>query len=726
MNIFTNGFINSKLLILNLLHFNGCNNKRFKGSTLKLFLSLSFIAIFLFPTFRINEISINDKAFPYFSSSELVISSPENKTYIEPMVGYYPSTYGFENYKDGTIGLDIGFLDEYYSSASGLNTDIRIIEELLDGHYNYLYIRDSQVEDNTWAVHYIDNSQSIGTIEFYNRFNNNPNGSPTRRQYLYFRDSNNIIAFRMEINHHNGDLKYYNGSSYELIANVNAETWYHHRIIFNCNDGTKGKFTWIIREEDGTEISRVSSIDFENNFIGSTIDEIHFETSEEDYELETMWDAFGFSWDPDYIIGDNLKEGLLLNFTNTTSLNWIGYSLNEQTNRTVLGNTTIALQGNGKYSIQLFGTDSIGSIYKSDITYFSFNTSYSEIEKTDIPIIPIFIILSVVGVSVPSSYMIINYEKKKRNQKKIKHQKGFKIKPALKKSYPKEINKIGQVKSIKVKFIDKKLSPIPQKIPIEEDNNDFMLDDLEEYNLKSLKELCNEWINQCSMHKESFEGLGYSCFNCHTKYCVKCAFTLAEKDIGCIVCGKLIPIIFHKKKVGQIKKEKGETTQNLRSILKRIFESENLLEEINQFNEINLTFFEKDFFKKIDRLELGENEKQVFIKDMLSLTPKERSTLINKIINELDTSNISNNEDYEMKTSLKSEKLQKIFKSDNLLEEMNQFEKIKLTFFERNFFKKINNLELDENEKQVFIKEMLSFNQKERNKFIKKLKRQLE
>ncbi len=118
------------------------------------------------------------------------------------MIGYYPGSYGFENHKDGTIGLNIGFIDEYYGLGFGLNTDIRIIEDKLDDHYNYLHIRDNQLEYNTWAVHHIESPQSIGTIEFFNRFKSNLNGSPLKRHYIYFRSFNDVIAFRMEINIH--------------------------------------------------------------------------------------------------------------------------------------------------------------------------------------------------------------------------------------------------------------------------------------------------------------------------------------------------------------------------------------------------------------------------------------------------------------------------------------------------------------------------------------------
>ncbi|MFX1376434.1 MAG: hypothetical protein ACFFA0_11515 [Promethearchaeota archaeon] len=683
-------------------------------STLKLYLILSFLVLFLFSTFKINQINVDNNVFPCLSSSEIVIPSPENRTFRSPMTGYFPGSYGFENYKDGTTGSDIGFINEYYGLGSGLNTDIRIIEELLDGHYNYLYIRDSQSENNTWGVHYIDNPQSVGTIEFFNRFNNDPYGSALRRQYIYFRASDDTIAFRMQINHHNGDLMYYNGSSYELISNVNANTWYHHRIIFNCDDGTMGKFTWIIRQEDGTEIDRVSNIDFENVFTGNRIEEIYFETEEGDYELESMWDAFGFSWDSNYIIGENLKEGLLLSFENTTALDWIGYSLDGNPNRTILGNTSIPLPENGIHSIQIFGTHSNGTNYESDVRFFSVNINNVGRAELDIPVIPIIIVLSAVGISVPLSYIVINYEKKHQILKKIKHKKEVGIKPTLKRKTDKERYKLKEIQTREEKLDVEALSPISQEI---------LSDDIEKSNLAMLKELCNEWINQCAMHKESFEGLGYSCYNCHTKYCVKCAYTLAEKNIGCIVCGKLIPIIFQKNELSSDEVESTENLQNIKYRLQNIFESENLLEKINQFNEIDLTFLEKDFFKEIEKLELNENEKQVFIKEMLSLTPNERKDLINKMINEPTTTKISINEFNEIISDVKSRPLKEIFKSENVLEKINQFNEIILTFFEKDFFDKIEKLELDQNEKQAFIKDMLSLTPEERNQIITKLRR---
>ncbi len=681
--------------------------------------------LLLFPVFGYCKPNINNIVFPHISSPELEIISPANKTYTKPMRGYFPATCGFENYADGTTGLDIEFLDEYSGLGSGLNTDIRIAEDLLDGHHNYLYIRDSQSDNNTWAVHQFNENQSIGTVEFFNRFDNNLAGSAIRREYLYFRASNNTIAFRMQINHHNGDLRYYTGSSYELICNVDANTWYHHKILFNCNDGINGTLTWIVKEEDGIEISRVSNINFENDFNGITIDEIYFETQEEDYGLESMWDAFGYSWDTNYFTGINLNEGLLLSFTDTFNFTWIGYSLDGNTNKTIFGTTTITLPENGKHTIQLFGTVSNGTLYQSDLIYFSVNTNLSGQPGLDIIFIPIIIILSTVGIS-GTSYIIINYEKKKKVQIKSKRVKEVRMKSALKTRSIKEAKKAPQIRPTEKKLDIEALSPIPQEISLVEDNYGLLDDEYEEYNLKLLKDLCNEWINQCAMHKESFEGLGYSCFNCHTNYCVKCAYTLAEKNIGCIVCGKLIPIKFQKKKPIPIPKNETEKVHDIKHSLKNIFESDDLLVRINQLDDINLTFFEKDFFIEIEKVDLNENEKQLLIKEMQALTPKERKAIINKILNEPNTSKVSNDKLNDFKYIIQRNKLIEIFKSENLLENIKQFRKIALTFLEKDFFKKVEELNLDQKSKQAFVKDMLSLTPKERNQLIEKLKKNKE
>ncbi|MFX0010129.1 MAG: Loki-CTERM sorting domain-containing protein, partial [Candidatus Hermodarchaeota archaeon] len=74
-------------------------------------------------------------------------------------------------------------------------------------------------------------------------------------------------------------------------------------------------------------------------------------------------------------IGDNLHEGVLLSYENSTTIDWQGYSLNGQANRTILGNTTIPMPSDGLHSIQVFGNDSMGTMYESNLRYFTVSTS---------------------------------------------------------------------------------------------------------------------------------------------------------------------------------------------------------------------------------------------------------------------------------------------------------------------------------------------------------------
>ncbi|MBY9016748.1 MAG: hypothetical protein KGD68_13745, partial [Candidatus Lokiarchaeota archaeon] len=97
-------------------------------------------------------------------------------------------------------------------------------------------------------------------------------------------------------------------------------------------------------------------------------------------------DAFSITGLQDgYEMGDNLKEGLLLSYENIASFVWQGYSLDGQNIKTILGNTTIPMPDDGIHSIQVFGNDSLGTIYESDMRYFTMNSVGPDITIT-IPI----------------------------------------------------------------------------------------------------------------------------------------------------------------------------------------------------------------------------------------------------------------------------------------------------------------------------------------------------
>jgi len=55
-------------------------------------------------------------------------------------------------------------------------------------------------------------------------------------------------------------------------------------------------------------------------------------------------------------------------------LDWKGYSLDGQSNKTVLGNITIPMPTDGGHNIRIFGNDTMGTMYESDLRYFTVNT----------------------------------------------------------------------------------------------------------------------------------------------------------------------------------------------------------------------------------------------------------------------------------------------------------------------------------------------------------------
>ncbi|MHA2402699.1 MAG: DUF2341 domain-containing protein, partial [Candidatus Kariarchaeaceae archaeon] len=306
-----------------------------------------------------------DKESTATVTSALNLLSPEQKNYVNASQGYYPATYGFENDVQGITGTAIGFLDSYFRSG-GFSTGIGIVDEYF-GHKNLMHVTDTDPGNIVSGWHYFDTPPVAGTIEFYQL----AQGSTGDQSFsLRAMDETNAFQMHVVVTSGVGYFQYYNGSAFQTIGNLTVDTWYHHSITFNCATGVNGTGTWIISYENGTEVGRVEDFDFNNNL--NTIDTFYFTTHFASSQLQMLFDAFGFSWDSGYNIGDNFEEGLLLNFTTPTPLNWTGYSLDEGTNVTIRTNKTIPMPTPGSHTIQVFGNDSSGNWYKSLLTSFQF------------------------------------------------------------------------------------------------------------------------------------------------------------------------------------------------------------------------------------------------------------------------------------------------------------------------------------------------------------------
>ena len=278
----------------------------------------------------------------------ITIISPESTTYTEPMSGYYPATYGFENDLDGIIpqdwflGIATGGTAQVVSELGGRKKVVQLVDTVTNG-YPYLI--------QTFT------SQTTGIIEFcvHKESGSTQIGVELR--------SAGIIATGIRIDYgNNGKFEAYQGSNYLEIAagEYSDQTWFHIKIAFDTLTDTADFYV-------NGDLKAIN-VAFKQNV--ESINRIYFGPNYL-YTGSFYVDAIGYSWDSDYNIGDNLNEGLLLSYTNTTNLNWLSYSLDGNPNITITGNKVIPFPENGVHSIVLNGNTSNGVLIKSDLRIFS-------------------------------------------------------------------------------------------------------------------------------------------------------------------------------------------------------------------------------------------------------------------------------------------------------------------------------------------------------------------
>ncbi|MHA1671118.1 MAG: Loki-CTERM sorting domain-containing protein [Promethearchaeota archaeon] len=289
---------------------------------------------------------------PKTSAGEITIVTPENITYTEPDSGYYPATYGFENDEDGRVPE--GWVD---TSGSGCIFDI---QNSLDGHQKVLRLDSPSTSYGSTGYISFEN-QITGSIEFWFQ---KTSGSTTC-YILFYGDSYDGVRMGIDTNDigqfglwHSGDVEW-------VTAGYSDNQWFHIKVDFDC-----------VSHKSNISIDGV--LYFENrdfyNSNANFINNLTFSTNT--FRAGTFFiDAIGFDGDSDYTVGDNLNEGLLLRYENTTTLDWKGYSLDGQANKTIMGNTTITMPDDGLHKVQLFGNNSVGTMYESDEKYFTVNTT---------------------------------------------------------------------------------------------------------------------------------------------------------------------------------------------------------------------------------------------------------------------------------------------------------------------------------------------------------------
>ena len=207
-------------------------------------------------------------------------------------VGNYTGTYSFEDHPDGTNGTDIDFID---SLSVDSNCDASIISEFAY-HNKVLELSD----DNSGGEVYAYNTafeRDNGTIEFWWA---QTDASKQSILKLYDGSTTALSLYMRD----NGKFSWYDGSFHD-IGEYDADTWYHHKIIFNCSAGTKGKFDWYING-----VMEVSNQDFWGSC--EQLDTLLLGTDTSSSGFDAYFDAIGYCWYmPNisyYWEGENIEE----------------------------------------------------------------------------------------------------------------------------------------------------------------------------------------------------------------------------------------------------------------------------------------------------------------------------------------------------------------------------------------------------------------------------------
>ncbi|MFX0083698.1 MAG: hypothetical protein ACFE94_18260 [Candidatus Hodarchaeota archaeon] len=296
------------------------------------------------------------------SAQEINITTPENKTYTTPMSGYYPASFGFENDVDGA--------DPFGWTVNEVGDNPINIIPTLDGHKKVVEMDHVDSVDAPYVNNIFNDNQSSGTIELWWRIED-----ATDRTDIWVMEPLSIGYYSVVLSIQNDKFRRYYSPGFQWFdigKSASDNMWYHIRIDFECSSGAYEGLS------EGQWQVYIDEVQYGQYPLVGTHDQVYLESiiflAADGYSgYSTYFDAVGYSWDPNYNIGDNVDEGLLLSFENDTVLEWIGYSLDGQTNKSILGDTTIPMPINGVHSLRIYGRSTSGYYYKSNLVYFTVN-----------------------------------------------------------------------------------------------------------------------------------------------------------------------------------------------------------------------------------------------------------------------------------------------------------------------------------------------------------------
>ncbi|MFX1480798.1 MAG: S8 family serine peptidase, partial [Promethearchaeota archaeon] len=321
-------------------------------------------------------VDINTVYVEVYAKKELVdltIVSPL-ETIFHATRGHYLGTYTFEN-DEKDMNPAGWIVDETGGEVSIYHDSVYGFYYSFLGHKKVVQMLRTSSSGNVRMTNTFSNRIS-GTVEFY--------VLPTlEANYDIIMGHGNPDSGYLQLRFdQNGFLKYYDGSWHQLIfeyakylRSYSDFHWFHIKIVFGCDYNPYWPMgSWNLYV-DGVRLDPEGGFEF----VGYTpyMNQIEFTLPTDHVGKILFVDAIGYSWDSQYSIGDNLKEGLYLKFTGAEYLTWRGYSLDGNPVVTIPGNTLIPMPTYGEHAIQVFGEDSSGNPYETEernfFNYYLYN-----------------------------------------------------------------------------------------------------------------------------------------------------------------------------------------------------------------------------------------------------------------------------------------------------------------------------------------------------------------
>ncbi len=218
----------------------------------------------------------------------------------------YYGTFDFEGDQTGNHRLPSGWsYKEYYSTA--FNNIIQ--RSSANGIVTELY--DHNDEDEV-AIYDLLGSRSSGTVEFYVWIDSNSEYHTDYGGTTFSLEQEQADDYKVKLrfgDDGNNKIEYKrHGMEYQEVCSISDRNWVHIRLDFECSSG---EYKGLSDDSFNLYVNGIKKIS--NGYMDATsityVDAITLGTSGKRTGI-ARYDAFGYSWDNNYEIGDNLGTGL--------------------------------------------------------------------------------------------------------------------------------------------------------------------------------------------------------------------------------------------------------------------------------------------------------------------------------------------------------------------------------------------------------------------------------